>query len=360
MALLKDFGQLRSIRWTIAGKPADVPQARRGDTVLFGPFTETGEAVASYELTLVTDPAPGYRKRLMGGRNFVLAGDGLFLGQGGREREPVEVRWNLPEGWRPALGAPGILPYFETQGTLWAAGRLSSMVEERIGSGTFTIAVLDDAAPLDALPSVEAVKAAFRHAWTAIGPLEGRTFGVLILRKGALGGGTALHHSLAAEESPSIAVHELLHWWTNYTAPAWFREGVHTYIATKLLQKLGIIGPAEMREALEGFVREHAQVVRREGRLSTLAESSAAYDRGKGGGGDMYGLMPLLACKLDREIEGHSPGAGLETVFYAVCAKRLQRFDLPALIKSLTGYDPGPLFAKYFDAPVPDPAELLK
>jgi hypothetical protein len=375
MAVLKDYGQLRSIRWIINGKAVEVPAARRQDSVLFGPLPGSGEAAIVYELSLVTDPPPGYRKRLMGGRNFVLSRDGLFLNQVGREREPVEVLWNLPDGWTPALGSPGVLPFFETQGTLWAAGKLSSMVEEKLGGSTFTIAVLDDTSPLDALPSVEAVKAAFRYAWTAIGPLDGRTFGMLILRKGSFGGGTALHHTLAAEESPSIAVHEMLHWWTNYTTPAWFREGVHTYIATKLLQKLGIIGAEEMRAALQGFLREHEQVVKREGRLSTLAESSAAYDRASGGG-DMYGLMPLLASKLDREIAAasaipvatasaragttSSASASLETVFNEVCARRLQRFDLLSLIKSLTGYDPGPLFEKYFGAPVLNPAELLK
>jgi hypothetical protein len=358
-AVLKDYGQLRSIRWTVNGRPVAVPAARRGDSLLFGPWPEPGAAEISYELALVTDPAPGYRKRLMGGRNFVLAGDGVFLGQIGRERDPVDVSWSLPDAWKPALGNPGVMPSYETQGTLWAAGKLSAFVEERLGGTAFAIAVLDDTSPLDALPSVEAVKSAFRRAWTDIGPLDGRTFGMLILRKGSLGGGTALHHTLAAEESPSIAVHEMLHWWTNYTTPAWFREGVHTYIATKWLLELGIIGPEEMRAALEGFLREHTQVVRREGRLSTLAESSAAYDQAEGGG-DMYGLMPLLAYKLDREIAARDPEAGLETVFNEVCARRQQRFNLPALIKSLTGYDPGPLFAKYFDAPVADAAELIR
>jgi|GEM_PF-1477747 len=358
-AVLKDFGQLKSIRWTIGGKNVDVPAERRQDALVFGPWPATGEARIVYELACVTEPGPEYRKRLMGGRNFVLAREGLFLVPAGRERDLVEVRWDLPEGWKPALGTPGTLPYIETQRTIWAAGRLSSRVEEAFGGSAFTIAVLDDTSPLSALPSVEALKAAFRYAWATFGPLEGTTFGVAIFRRGALGGGTALFHTLAAEESPSIAVHEMLHWWTNFTTPAWFREGVHTYMATRLLEKLGVITAEDLRSALEGFLREHEQVVKREGRLSTLAESSVAYDR-QTGGGDMYGLMPLLAAKLDREIRATNPNAGLEQVFAAVASKRTQKFDLPVLIKSLTGYDSGPLFAKYFTAKVEDPAELLK
>ena len=278
-AVLKDFGQLKSIRWTIGGKDVDVPTQRKQDTIVFGPWPGAGEARIVYELACVTEPAPGYRKRLMGGRNFVLAREGLFLVPAGREREPVEVRWDLPEGWKPAWETPKTLTYEETQRTIWAAGRMTARVEENFGGSTFTISVLDDTSPLSALPSVEALKAAFRHAWETYGPLEGRAFGVVIFRRGALGGGTALFHTLAAEESPSIAVHEMLHWWTNFTTPAWFREGVHTYLATWLLEKLGIITAGDMRSALEGFLREHEQVVKREGRLSTLAESSAAYDR---------------------------------------------------------------------------------
>ncbi len=358
-AVLKDFGRLKSIRWTIGGKDADVRAERKQDAVVFGPWPETVEARIVYELACVTDPGPEYRKQLMGGRNFVLAREGLFLIPAGRERDLVEVRWDLPEGWKPALGTPGTMPYSETQRTIWAAGRLNSRVEETFGGSTFTISVLDDTSPLSALTSVEALKAAFRYAWATFGPLEGRTFGVAIFRRGALGGGTALFHTLAAEESPSIAVHEMLHWWTNFTTPAWFREGVHTYMAIQLLEKLGVITAEDLRTAAEGFLREHEQVVKREGRISTLAESSAAYDR-QAGGGDMYGLMPLLASKLDREIRAANPNASLEQVFAAVASKRTQKFDLPALIRSLTGYEPGPLFAKYFFAKVEDPAELLK
>ena len=358
-AVLKDFGQLKSIRWTIGGKNVDVPAERRQDAIIFGPWPVTGEARIIYELACVTEPGPEYRKRLMGGRNFLLAREGLFLVPAGRERDLVEVRWDLPEGWKPALGTQGTLPYIETQRTIWAAGKLSSRVDETFAGSTFTIAALDDVSPLSALTSMEALKAAFRYAWATFGPLEGPTFGVVIFRRGALGGGTAFFHTLAAEESPSIAVHEMLHWWTNFTTPAWFREGVHTYMATKLLEKLGIITPEELDAALKGFLREHAQVVKREGRLSTLAESSVAYDR-QTGGGDMYGLMPLLASKLDREIRATNPNASLEQVFAAAASKRLQKFDLTALIKTLTGYDPGPLFAKYFYATVEDAAGLLK
>jgi len=156
-----------------------------------------------------------------------------------------------------------------------------------------------------------------------------------------------------------IAVHEMLHWWTNFQVPAWFREGVHTYLASKLLVKLGIIDASLFKTTLESFLQEHERVVKREGRLSTLAESSENYDRQRGGG-DMYGLMPLLAYKLDREIQAQNPDAGLEQVFAAAAGKRLNKFDFLALIRDLTGYGPQPLFRKFFYAKVEDASELLK
>jgi len=106
-------------------------------------------------------------------------------------------------------------------------------------------------------------------------------------------------------------------------------------------------------------LQEHLSVVEREGKLHTLAESSDNYDDQKGGG-DIYGLMPVFAYKLDREIHSFNPGANLDLVFAAVCQKRHKKLDILALIEEITGYDPGPLFEKYFYSKVEDISGLLK
>jgi predicted metalloprotease with PDZ domain len=203
------------------------------------------------------------------------------------------------------------------------------------------------------------VKSVFQYAWKSFGPLEGETFSLVFFPEGSIGGGTALNYSLASEEDLVTSVHEMLHWWTNFQTPAWFREGVHTYLATRLLVKLGIMDSSLFDAALSSFLQEHERVVKREGKLLTLEESSDNYDHQRGGG-DMYGLMPLLAYKLDREIQAFRPNAGLEDAFGTAWKKGRQKFDLMALIKEVTGYDADPLFQRYFYARVENPAELLK
>ena len=357
---LKDFGQLASIQWFSGGKEIFVNAKREKDTIIFSALPASGNVRVIYQINCVTRPIPGYRKRLLGSRGFILAREGLFIGCEGRENDLADVRWSLPAGWRLAVGNEGLQRFADTQRTLWIAGITKHHFEQNIEGKALKIAVLDGTSDLATQQSVEAIKAIFQYAWTSFGPLEGQAFGVAFLPNGSIGGGTALFHSMASEEDLFTAVHEMLHWWTNIPAPAWFREGVHTYLAWKLLVKLGILDPSQLQAALKSFLDEHERVVRREGGRFTLAESSQNYDRRSGGGGDMYGLMPLLAYKLDREIQAFNPKAGLELVFAAASRKRLQRLNLLALVKDVTGYDPEPLFQKYFYAKIENPSDLLK
>jgi hypothetical protein len=356
---LKDFGQLESIQWFSGGKEIPVKAKRAKDAIIFSPLPASGDVRVIYRINCLIRPIPGYRKRLLGSRGFILAREGLFIGFEGRENGLVDIRWSLPAGWRLAVGNEGTQRFADTQRTLWIAGKTKHFFEQDIDGKILKIAVLDGTSDLATQQSVEAVKAIFQYAWISFGPLEGQAFGLAFFPKGSIGGGTALYHSMASEEDLFTAVHEMLHWWTNITAPAWFREGVHTYLAWKLLIKLDILDPSQLQAALESFLAEHERVVRREGKRFALAESSENYDRQKGGG-DMYGLMPLLAYKLDREIQALNPKAGLEQVFAAAGRKRLEKFDFFVLIKDVTGYDPGPLFQKYFYAKVEDPSDLLK
>jgi hypothetical protein len=359
LCYLKDFGQLENIHWLSGGKEIPVKAKRMKDAIIFSPLPAAGDVRAIYQLNCVTRPIPGYRKRLLGSRDFILAREGLFIGFEGQENGLVDIRWSLPVGWQLAIGNEGIQRFVDTQRTLWIAGKTKHLFEQIIDGQTLKIAVLEGTSDLAAQQSVEAVKAIFQYGWTSFGPLEGKAFGLAFFPNGSIGGGTALYHSMASEEDLFTAVHEMLHWWTNIPAPAWFREGVHTYLAWKLLVKLGILDPSLLQAALESFLAEHEKVVRREGKRFTLAESSENYDRQRGGG-DMYGLMPLLAYKLDREIQALNPKAGLELVFAAAGRQRLQKFDFFALIKDVTGYDPGPLFQKYFYVIIENPSELLK
>jgi hypothetical protein len=367
---LKDFGQIEGIRWLIDGKDTTVRQERSGDLLLFRDLPAFGEAKAVYTIKCGTEPKPGYRKRLMGSKDFIMAREGLFLGINGRELSDVDIQWDLPSGWRLILGRTGRATLADTQRTLWIAGRTAQTVEERIDGKIFRIGVLEGASALTVPKIIETAKAVFRLAWDHYGPLDDQEFGLAIFPHGSLGGGTALYSTLASEENPVTIVHEMLHWWTNFQAPAWFREGVHSYIVLKLLADNGIFDQARLQQVFKELLQERMRVVQREGKVYSLAESSAAYDR-NAGGGDIYALGPLFAYKLDREIQGHNAGTSLEAVFSEVSRARWRRntvrpkessgpIDIVKIIKEKTGFNAEPLFEKFFSAIVEDPGVLLK
>lgn len=365
---LKDFGQLESIRWDLDGREAQIKSERAGDLTLFKDLLAYGEARAVYTLTCVTDPQPGYRKRLMGSPAFVTVREGLFLGINGKELSEVEVEWRLPPGWTLALGRSGIQRFSETQRTIWAAGITAEIASLKFGDKSFRIAVFDGVPADQAAASIEALKKIFSTAWDRYGDLDGTEFGVGLFPHGSIGGGTALGLSLIGEDRLLTLIHEMLHWWTNFLAPAWFREGAHDYIALRLMVEHGILTAEAYRAVSQLYLQERLRVVKREGKVVSLAEASSAYD-GQKPAGDIYAFGPLFAAKLDREIRSHDPKASLEQVFAVVCRSRIRpgrrssgpgKIDIPALIRELTGYDPGAFFAKYFSVPVENAEIMLK
>lgn len=356
---LKDFGQIRSIRWFVQDEEITVKSERAKDVLIFNQLPKEGMAQVIYELKCVVTPSPGYRKRLMGGVNFISVREGLYLGIKGYEGRLVDVRWDLPSGWQLALGEEGMQRFADTQTKLWIAGRMKQISEAKINESTLKAAVLHGEYDNAPERTIEAIKSIFFWAWKAYGPLEAKSYGIAIFPRGILGGGTQLGSTLATEEDWITTSHEMLHWWSNRSAPPWFREGVHTYIAAKILADSGLITPQQFMLFIKSCLKEHEDVVKREGKLSTLSESSLDYDRGLGGG-DMYGLMPVFAYKLDREIQTASPGDSLHQVFAIVSRRRHRKIDILSLIKEKTGYDPEMLFQKYFDHKVENPEHLLR
>jgi len=356
---LKDFELLESIRWFIRDKEISVESERVKDILVFSQLPTSEEATAIYKLNCITPPVTGPNKKLIGSPNFILAREGLFLGMNGLENRLVEVSWELPTGWQLALGNQGLQPFFETQRQLWVAGKTRLMTEEKFDGKVFKIAALDQIFDINLLPHIDIMKSIFKHAWQNYGPLEGHSFGLAIFPRKSLGGGTRLYDSTATEENWISAVYDMLRSWSNFLSPAWFREGVHLYISVKICSQFGLINQDQLKMFLDMRLQEHLRVVEREGKPSTLAESSENFDR-QSGGGDMTALMPIFAYKLDREIQAHSPGANLDQVYAAVCRKRHQKLDIMALIKEITSYDPNPLFQKYFYSKVKNVDDLLK
>jgi len=356
---LKDFGQMESIHWFVGDREISVKPKRTGDIVSFSDLPAKGDVKVIYRLKCVTESRPGYRKRLMGFSNFVLVREGLFLGIKGLASEFVDVSWKPPSGWTLVLGSEGLQRFVDTQETLWVAGKAAQLTEEKVEDKFFRVGIIEGVYDVDLTEAITTLKSVFHDAWNDCGQLVAGNFGIAVVPSKSIGGGTSLGFTVISENNWITIVHEMLHWWTNRRSPAWFREGVHTYMAAKILLRSGLIDQLQFNLFIEMCLQEHQRVVEREGRLYTLAESSANYDDRKGGG-DMYGLMPVFASKLDREIHSCNPEASLDQVFAAVCQKRHKKLDIKALIKELTGYDPEPLFRKYFNSKVEDVSALLK
>lgn len=367
-AYLRDFGQLESIRWSVNGVETKVKADRQGDVLYFNGLPSSGDAQAVYTLNCVTVPRPGYRKRLMGSPGFILAREGLFLGLVSRDLIDVDVRWDLPAGWRLVMGHDGGQRFVETQRTLWVAGKIAETTASNAGTPALAVSVLEGASGPAVTRTLNALVSIFNYASTNYGPLAGRDCGLAIFPRGGLGGGTALGQTLASEDNPLTIVHEMLHWWTNPGTPAWFREGVHSYIALKLLAESTSMDAATFEAFLRGFVEERGRVVQREGRVSSLADSSDAYERNQGGG-DIYAYAALFAFKLDQNIRSRNPVSSLERVFAEVCRSRPggggrparpKTDDLIGQIKDITGYEAGPFFKKYFYDKIENVEDFLK
>jgi hypothetical protein len=357
---IKDFGQIQNIRWTLGGKEVPVKSERLEEIVMFSQAPASGEAKIVYTIKLAAMPSRGSQPgdiHIAGAPDFVYICEGLFLGLNGKERGQVDVQWELPPGWKLALGRSGPQSFQETQERFWVAGRLKFAEEKRVEEASIQIAVLERPGEQDFPWIVNSITSMFQYAWRNIGPLKVHDFGIAIFPKGSLPMPGWTRFSSIVVDNPGYAPpHEILHFWMNNNTPAWFREGVLEYMSRKLVFRK----EAELKNWLKAGIAAHNILVAKTGGLKSLAASSAELERRFGGGGeDIYALMPVLAYRLDKEIQKHNPKSSLDEVFAAVCRKRPHPVDILALIKDLTGYDPKPLFEKYFQAKIEKPEELL-
>ncbi len=356
---IKDFGQIQNIRWSVGGKEVSVKSERLEEIAMFSQAPASGEAKIVYTIKLAVMPSRESQPtdvHFAGGPDFIYICEGLFIGLNGKERGQVDVQWELPPGWKLALGRSGPQSFQETQERFWVAGRLKFVEEKKVEEASIQIAVLERPGELDIPWIVDSIISMFRYAWHDIGPLEHHDFGIAIFPKGSLPQpGWTRFSSIVVDNPGYIPPHEVLHFWMNNNTPAWFREGVLEYMSRKITFRK----EPEFMIWLRADIAAHNLLIAKTGGLKSLAESSAEHERNIGAGEDIYALMHVLAYRLDKEIQKHNPKSSLDDVFAAVCRKRPRPVDILGLIKDLTGYDPKPLFEKYFQAKVEKPEELL-
>lgn len=361
---IKDFGQIENVHWFIGKNEIAARSERLKDIVTFSGVPSSGEARVIYSIKVTSGFPIGANPgslHFVGGRDYLYIAEGLFLGLNGAEAGLVDVQWELPPGWTLGLGRSGRQTFSDTQRRFWVAGRIKHATSLKIEGACLQLAIFDRPGSLNITRIEKSISSIFQYAWRQIGPLPGADFGLAVFPKGSLSqpGWFRYPYSLV-DNVEHASPHEILHFWMNNNSPAWFREGVLEYMSQKFLIYVGILNDAALRIWLRVVLADRARLIPKTGVEKTLEESSAENDRDLRQGLDVYSLMPVLAYKLDKEIQRHAPNHKLDDVFIAVCRKRHQPVDILALIKEMTGYDPHPLFNKYFYAKIENAEELLK
>jgi len=359
---IKDFGQLESVKWLLGGKELAVKPERLKEIVMFQGLPTMGKAKAVYTIKFATQ-VPGITKlrdvHFLIGPDYLYIAEGLFLGLNGKEIAPVDVQWDLPEGWILGLGRPGLQTFHETQQRFWVAGRMKYAERIIVEDADVQIAAIESAANLDMPWVTNAVSSVFQYAWRTFGKLKDRDFGIAVFPKGIFPKPGFTRWNSIVVTSPVEIPHEILHFW-RINAPAWFREGILEYVSRKIMVRCGLMNDTILQLWLRAGLVAHSQLVSKRGILKTLAQSSDELEQ-ETGGEDIYALMPCLAYRLDKDIQKQNPKTSLEDVFAAASRKPIwPALDVLALIKETTGYDPKPLFDKYFYGKIENPEELLK
>jgi len=356
---LKDIYGLGNIHWSIGGKEIAVKAEKTGNLLVFSQLPSHGQAQISFEIKCKRTPGEGKLNGIYIFENGILACSGFFPGINGLENGLVDIRWNLPPSWELFSGNQGPQKYAVARDRLWAAGKAAFKTEEQLGTVIFKVVVIEGTTLSGGKESLDRINLLFKYAFQNFGPLEGEEYSLILFPKGSIGGYALTRHSLASEQQWMIPVHEILHWWSNLSAPVWLLEGVHSYVAEKMSLKFGLSNEYLFNLYLRTCLYLHQAKVHREGQILSLAESSERFPQDLKYS-DIYYLGALFANGLDRAIQAQCPTASLEKVFSLVCKDRHNKFDLMDLIKKETGYDSRSFFDKYFYAKVENPEVLLK
>jgi predicted metalloprotease with PDZ domain len=285
----------------------------------------------------------------------VFVNPGLVLVYAASHRDsPVEVRTELPDGWRMASGMESPGP-----GRL-VAPTYDRLVDSPFEFGTFDLVSFEAAGAAvefaiygawdgDAQRLQEDTAAIIEAAAAVYGDMPTDRYVFLTHSAPGLGGGTEYYNSTVVHTSPSrfwdddayddflgLLAHEFFHLWNvkrfrpagiarydylseNYTDLLWVAEGLTSYYDNLLLARSGVISVEDYRKRVAENVDA---VVDRPGygRDSLAHASFEAWTKGYHQGADrrpdkanrtvsFYAQGGLLGLVLDLEIRGRSGGA---------------------------------------------------
>lgn len=261
-------------------------------------------------------------------RSWFFAGDAFFLVDYDAPARPVELRFDLPAGWR--VTAP-----WSTRGGLRIASdprhlgknvfAIGQDAPHAARAGDLQLTWLGDSRVRSIeprlLPLFETLPAAYGRFW---GDAPGRDLTVFFLSDDQTDGGAFLDSfamRLATPVRPSEAIvwehtlaHELMHVWMNNGGDGlrlkdstgyWFTEGFTDYLTVKLMREAGLLDAALANQRLANQMRRY-QLGKRLSPGVTMAEAGKEKHRHWE---LIYGGGATLALLLDAELSRQSPTA---------------------------------------------------
>lgn len=229
----------------------------------------------------------------------------------------VEVRWDLPHGWRSFTGWRGDVFYGTRQ--LLKTNILAGDIEHREASACgleIDVAVYGEWTfdPSNIATDLARLACAARYR---LGPPRSDRYAVTLvparfpMTSGNRNGPSAIGfvHLLPDGAPPPtrLLAHEMIHQWQRFDAQMWFQEGVNDYMGLRLANEAGLIDDARLAVLLgtiDSVYRSHP----RRGEWTFADESQEAPPFGPSDEYLGYRKGALVGLALDRELRLRTGG----------------------------------------------------
>jgi predicted metalloprotease with PDZ domain len=286
--------------------------------------------------------------------SFFFASDAFFLMDYDWPKQSIDVRFDLPKGWRVTAPWPQhdgvfVAPNPDDVGS--NAFAMGTDAAQQAKAGALTLTWLSDsrvkAIEPRLLPMFDKLPAVYTDFW---GGSPGSALTVFFLSDPETDGG-AFHNSFAMRLATPLRPsetrvwehtlgHELMHVWMNNSNDGvrlgsggqtyWFTEGFTDYLTVKLMHEAGLLDDAMFQQRLANQIRRYEF-----GRRLSPGVTLAAAGKEKHKNWELvYGGGAVMALLLDAELSRTSPTAFRDAL------RRVQHqgpvtLDAPALLKLL-------------------------
>lgn len=263
---------------------------------------------------------------------YLFAGHAFFVQDWDMPRCPVEVSFDIPEGWRVTAPWPATADGFLIDDA-WALGQnmfaVGEAVPRRSTAGGLELTWIHDSRLAAVVPELESLLSGLPPVYTAFwGASPGDAYNVFLMADTMSDGG-AFHDSFAMRLAVPLSEadevswshtlgHELMHIWNplgkgpeGYVPELeWVNEGFTDYLTIKLRSRAGQLEPGLMEQRVANLIRRY--------RLSAAASPGLGL---AGAGADkganwqlVYGGGALAALLIDGELSQADPMAFTEAL----------------------------------------------